>query len=46
MEGKDAVLAKIALMNGRDRAMHERIHALIKASAPNLTPRLWYGMPA
>jgi len=46
VEGKDAVLAKIALMNGQDRAMHERIHALIKASAPNLTPRLWYGMPA
>ena len=40
------VLAKIAEMNDTDRAMAERIHAVIKASAPSLTPRLYYGMPA
>jgi uncharacterized protein YdhG (YjbR/CyaY superfamily) len=41
-----AVLAKIAAMPAPDRAMGERLHALIKASAPGLSPRLWYGMPA
>ena len=40
------VLAKIAEMPEPDRRMAERIHAIIKASAPSLTPRLWYGMPA
>jgi uncharacterized protein YdhG (YjbR/CyaY superfamily) len=40
------VLAKIAEMTGSDRAMAERIHAVIKVSAPALSPRLWYGMPA
>ena len=40
------VLAKIAEMKGSDRAMAERLHALIKASAPDLLPRTWYGMPA
>ena len=40
------VLAKIAEMPESDRRMAERIHAIIKASAPSLTPRLWYGMPA
>ena len=40
------VLAKIAAMAGRDRAMAERLHAIIKASAPALSPRTWYGMPA
>jgi uncharacterized protein YdhG (YjbR/CyaY superfamily) len=40
------VLAKIAEMRDNDRAMAERLHAVIKASAPDLTPRLWYGMPA
>ena len=40
------VLAKIAAMAAPDRAMAERLHALIKASAPGLTPKLWYGMPA
>ena len=40
------VLAKIAEMPGRDRAMAERLHAVIKASAPALSPRTWYGMPA
>jgi uncharacterized protein YdhG (YjbR/CyaY superfamily) len=41
-----AVLEKIAAMPAADRAMGERIHAIIKASAPGLAPRLWYGMPA
>jgi uncharacterized protein YdhG (YjbR/CyaY superfamily) len=40
------VLAKIAAMAAPDRAMAERLHALIKASAPGLAPKLWYGMPA
>src|SRR5262249_58684154 len=40
------VLAKLASMSAADRAMGERLHALIKASAPDLSPRLWYGMPA
>jgi uncharacterized protein YdhG (YjbR/CyaY superfamily) len=41
-----AVLAKIAELPEADRAMAERLHALIKASAPALSPKLWYGMPA
>ena len=41
-----AVLAKIAAMAPPDRAMAERIHAVIKSSAPILSPKLWYGMPA
>src|SRR5205807_9707351 len=41
-----AVLAKIAEMPEPDRALGERLHAIIKASAPTLSPRLWYGMPA
>jgi len=40
------VLAKIAEMTGSDRAMAERLHAVIKASTPALSPKLWYGMPA
>jgi uncharacterized protein YdhG (YjbR/CyaY superfamily) len=40
------VLAKIAEMPASDRVMAERIHAVIKASAPGLSPRTWYGMPA
>jgi uncharacterized protein YdhG (YjbR/CyaY superfamily) len=40
------VLAKIAEMPAPDRVMAERLHALIKASAPELSPRTWYGMPA
>ena len=44
--GEHAVLAKIAEMPEPDRAMGERLHAIIKASAPALSPRLWYGMPA
>ncbi len=43
---ESVVLAKIAEMPEPDRSMAERIHAIIKASAPFLTPRLWYGMPA
>src|SRR3990172_6164116 len=43
---ESAVLAKIAEMPEPDRAMGERIHAIVKASAPALSPRLWYGMPA
>jgi len=45
-DGESAVLAKIAEMLEPDRAMAERLHAVIKASAPALSPRLWYGMPA
>jgi len=45
-DGESAVLAKIAAMKGQDRALGERLHAIITASAPHLTPRLWYGMPA
>ncbi len=45
-EGEDAVLAKIAAMAEPDRAMAKRVHAIVRASAPALTPRLWYGMPA
>ena len=45
-DGESAVLAKIAEMPDSDRAMAERLHAVIKASAPALSPRLWYGMPA
>ncbi len=45
-DGESAVLAKIAGMPESDRAMGKRLHALIKASAPALSPRLWYGMPA
>ena len=45
-DGERAVLAKIAEMPEPDRALGERLHAIIKASAPALSPRLWYGMPA
>ncbi len=41
-----AVLAKLAAMPAPDRDLGERLHALIKASAPGLSPKLWYGMPA
>ncbi len=44
--GESAVLAKIATMREPDRAMGKRLHAIIKVSAPALSPRLWYGMPA
>jgi hypothetical protein len=45
-DGEGAVLAKIAAMTEPDRTMGKRLHAIIRASAPTLSPRLWYGMPA
>ena len=45
-DGESAVLAKIAAMPAPERAMGKRLHAVIKASAPVLSPKLWYGMPA
>jgi uncharacterized protein YdhG (YjbR/CyaY superfamily) len=45
-EGERDVLAKIAEMPESDRAMAERIHAVVQASAPTLSPKTWYGMPA
>jgi uncharacterized protein YdhG (YjbR/CyaY superfamily) len=45
-DGESALLAKIAEMQGPDRAMAERLHAIVKASAPALSPKTWYGMPA
>jgi uncharacterized protein YdhG (YjbR/CyaY superfamily) len=46
MEGENDVLAKIAEMQDPDRSMAERLHAIIKGSAPALSPKTWYGMPA
>ena len=45
-DGESAVLAKIAEMQGSERTMAKRLHAIIKASAPALSPKTWYGMPA
>jgi uncharacterized protein YdhG (YjbR/CyaY superfamily) len=45
-DGEQDVLAKITEMDGTDRAIAERIHAIVKASAPALSPKTWYGMPA
>jgi len=45
-DGESQVLAKLAEMTESDRALGEQLHALIKASAPALAPKLWYGMPA
>src|SRR5260370_16882272 len=45
-DGESAALAKIAAMSEPDRAISERLHAIIKASAPGLSPMLWYGIPA
>ncbi len=45
-DGEGDVLAKIAEMKGSDRAIAKRIHEIVKASAPDLQPRTWYGMPA
>jgi hypothetical protein len=45
-DGESEVLAKIAAMPDPDRTMAERLHAIVKASAPALSPRTWYGMPA
>ena len=44
--GERDVLAAIAEMGAQDRAMAERVHAIVKASAPELSPKTWYGMPA
>jgi uncharacterized protein YdhG (YjbR/CyaY superfamily) len=45
-DGESDLLAKIAEMQGPDRAMAKRLHEIIKASAPELSPKTWYGMPA
>ena len=45
-DGESDVLAKIAEMAKPDRVMAERIHAIVKAKAPTLSPKTWYGMPA
>src|SRR5919199_3698941 len=45
-DGERAVLAKIAEMPEADRAIAERLHEIVKASAPELSPKTWYGMPA
>jgi uncharacterized protein YdhG (YjbR/CyaY superfamily) len=45
-DGESAVLAAIAKMPERDRVMAKRLHAIIKANAPGLSPKTWYGMPA
>jgi uncharacterized protein YdhG (YjbR/CyaY superfamily) len=45
-DGESAVLAKIAELQGAERAMAMRLHAIVKASAPALSPKTWYGMPA
>ncbi len=46
VDGEAELLAKIAEMQPSDRAMAERVHAIVKATAPELTPQTWYGMPA
>jgi uncharacterized protein YdhG (YjbR/CyaY superfamily) len=45
-DGESALLAKIAEMPKADRTLAERVHAIVKANAPNLMPKTWYGMPA
>jgi len=45
-DGESALLAKVAEMKGKDRAMGRRIHEIVKAGAPSLSPKTWYGMPA
>jgi uncharacterized protein YdhG (YjbR/CyaY superfamily) len=45
-DGESDVLAKIAEMKGSDRAMAKQVHEIVKASAPSLSPKTWYGMPA
>ncbi len=45
-EGEEVVLARIAAMSDSDRAMAERVHAIVIEAAPGLKPRTWYGMPA
>ena len=45
-QGEEAILAALAEMSPEDRALGERIHAIVKETAPDLTPKTWYGMPA
>ena len=45
-DGESDLLAKVAEMKGSDRAMAKRLHEIVKASAPDLAPKTWYGMPA
>jgi uncharacterized protein YdhG (YjbR/CyaY superfamily) len=45
-DGEKALLEKVAEMKGSDKAMAKRLHAVITAAAPSLTPKTWYGMPA
>jgi uncharacterized protein YdhG (YjbR/CyaY superfamily) len=45
-DGESAVAAALAAMSPKDRALGERIHAIVKETAPDLTPKTWYGMPA
>jgi len=45
-EGEEAVLSALAAMSPGDRALGKRIHAIVKETAPDLTPKTWYGMPA
>jgi uncharacterized protein YdhG (YjbR/CyaY superfamily) len=45
-DGQEALRAAIAKMQGKDRALAERVHAIVTASAPELSPKTWYGMPA
>jgi uncharacterized protein YdhG (YjbR/CyaY superfamily) len=45
-DGEKALLEKVAEMKGKDRAMAKRLHAIVKANAPDLMPKTWYGMPA
>jgi uncharacterized protein YdhG (YjbR/CyaY superfamily) len=45
-DGESTLLAKVAEMKGKDRAMAKRIHEIVKATAPSLVPKTWYGMPA
>jgi len=45
-DGESALLAKVAEMKGSDRTMAKRLHEIVTASAPDLLPKIWYGMPA
>jgi uncharacterized protein YdhG (YjbR/CyaY superfamily) len=45
-DGEKALLEKVAEMKGKDKAMAKRLHAIVKANAPDLAPKTWYGMPA
>jgi len=45
-DGESTLLAKVAEMKGKDRALAKRIHEIVKATAPSLVPKTWYGMPA